>query len=68
MVGDDKVVVAGAVLVGGYDRIVVAAGVVLLIVVRVASASFHAILILSFLCGKLEKIHSLDFYQQYFSS
>ena len=43
VVGDDKVVVAGAVLVDGYDRIVVAAGALLLVAVKVESASFHAL-------------------------
>jgi len=43
VVGDDKVVVAGAVLVDCYDRIVVAAGALLLIAVKVESASFHAL-------------------------
>ena len=66
--GGDKVVVAGAVLVVGYDRIVVAAGVLLLIAVKVASASFHALLISQLPLWQSLKIHSLDFYQQYFSS
>ena len=43
MVGDDKFVVAVAVLVDGYDRIVVAAGALLLVTVKVESGSFHAL-------------------------
>ena len=63
-----KAVVVGAVLVDGYDRIFVAAGILLLIAVKVASASFHALLISQLHLWQNFKIHSLDFYQQYFSS
>ena len=55
MVGDDKVVLAGAVLVGGYDTIFIAAEVVRLIVVIVAS--FHALLISQLPLLQSLKIH-----------
>jgi len=55
VVGDDKVVVAGAVLVNGYDRIVVAAGALLLIAVKLNQLHFMLSRFLSFLFGKVYK-------------